>query len=122
MESAHFTLYGDFLPCVERDICDYRCSECDEVGVSTGQSLCCFFENAATNSFKLMSIRSMLNCSRKCASLRVGSSGKTAQCFSDERFMIWRANMRSICVENRQPRNRKLLPLRICCTDSGIGV
>ena len=83
---------------------------------------CCLFDNSATNSPNGIVMRSMLCLSRKRPSLRVGSSGRIAQCFSDERLIIWRANSRSNCVENLQPRKRKLFPFRISCTDSGIGV
>ena len=36
--------------------------------------------------------------------------------------MICCGKARSICVEKRHPRKRKLRPLRIVCTASGIGV
>jgi len=45
--------------------------------------------NAATNSLNVMGMRSMKCSSIKRASLRVGSSGRMAQCFCEERLMIW---------------------------------
>jgi hypothetical protein len=54
--------------------------------------------------------------------MRVGSSGSTAQCVPDERFMICRAKLRASWSSKRQPRNRKLRPLRHVCTAGGIGV
>ncbi|MGF6605719.1 hypothetical protein OKW45_000619 [Paraburkholderia sp. WSM4175] len=36
--------------------------------------------------------------------------------------MIWRAKLRVIWSSKRQPRNKKLRPLRHACTTGGMGV
>jgi hypothetical protein len=37
-----------------------------------------------------------------------------AQCLSEERFMIWRANILSSWLVKRHPRNKNCLPVRLC--------
>ena len=78
--------------------------------------------SSGANSASDMPMRVMFCCARNSASMRVGSLGITTQWRSLERFMIWRAKLRVSWSSKRQPRNRKLRPVRQACTAAGMGV